>query len=71
MEDMNLDELQKSLDEAYDEYWSIEDSYHWVEYSKDHSEEERASILRDLQDSLDEISMRIDEMNTEIEWRVR
>ena len=62
---MDFDELEKHLEEAWVEYWGLDDSRFHVENSNEFSEEERASILKELEDYMEEVALRIDALQDE------
>ena len=66
---MDLNELKNRLEEAWVEYWGLDDSRFHVENSPEFCEEERASILKDLQSQMEEVSLEMDSLEAEIEQR--
>ena len=66
---MDLNELEKHLEEAWTEYWGLDDSRFNVENSNEFSEEERASILKDLESHMEEVASRIDLLQDEKDQR--
>ena len=62
---MDSNELEKRLEEAWVAYWSLDDSYFHVECSDEFRQEEKESILRDLQSDMDEISLEIEALEAE------
>ena len=66
---MDSNELEKRLEEAWTEYWGLDDSHFYVENSHEFGEEERASILEELRDKMEEVAFRIDILQDEKEQR--
>lgn len=66
---MDLNELEKRIEEAWVEYWGLDDSRFHVENSNEFGEEEAASILRDLETHMEQVALRIDSLQDEIDQR--
>ena len=66
---MDFDNLENRLEDAWAEYWSLDDSYFHIENSDEFCEDEKTSILIDLQVAMDEISFQIESLEAEIEQR--
>ena len=62
---MDLNELEKRIEEAWTEYWDLDDSRFHVENSNEFGEEEAASILKDLESHMEEVASRIDALQNE------
>lgn len=66
---MDFDNLENRLEDAWTEYWSLDDSYFHIENSDEFCEDEKTSILIDLQVAMDEMSFQIESLEAEIERR--
>ena len=66
---MDFDNLEGRLEDAWTEYWSLDDSYFHIENSDEFCEDEKRSILIDLQIAMDEMSFQIESLEAEKERR--